>query len=567
MNKKKKIQVLFLISLYLILISIFIAFRIPPAEGYEISVYSSYSYWVIIFFLPTVISIFTLALVIKNNNLWIYPYTIIILNLIFIYSLPLFRNYYFYGGGTDAYVHFGYMLEILESNTLPSDLVYPLIHLFSSQVHMITAFSEKNIPIIVVILFGIIFLLSLPLISKVVSSNKFEFKFIILFGSVFWFWWYWIPYGLSLHLIPIIIYTFYKSQEINRFLLLSTLLVLLIVFFHPLTAIFLGFAFLIYTLIYKLSILHRMKILFEIKQGKKIRYSWVLASVSMIGVLIWFSSFEGRFENILIRIFLVTDEPPAETYGYLIARGRPIDLIRTFIFKYGHWFTYLFLGLCFSLSFFFSKVKNKFDYVMLFGVFSFITLLFLLIDIFGNINRPILFGITFTILLISRGLSNILNRKKKNTKIIVIILVLFIFVVSIINIYPSPLVRESDSGNISRQHINTVGYLTEYKEDETDIYYSGHLQKISRMDIKNETLWPESPPDNLCFENISNEESKLSYLVIHERFRITYPEVWSGYEEQWRYHPEDFERVEKEMNVIYHNGEDKILLTTNNNNS
>jgi len=554
MNKKRKTQAFFIISLYLILVSIYLAYSLQPAGGYETSIYSAFGWRLIFFILPFLLSILTLIQIKpKYSRQWIYPYTIIIFNSVFILLLPLFRGYHYFGGGSDAYVHMGYMLKILETGHI--SLVYPFLHVFSSNIYIFIDIPIEKIPIIVSCIFNILFFLSLPLLGKSISRNYKEFKFILIFGSILLLPLNWAPYSRSLHLIPILIYLFYRCHEQIKFLILSILILCSMIFFHPLTSIFLTIMFVLYGLIYYVPISSVQEKYLQIKENKKINYPFFFAFLLIIGIIIWFSSFEERFGSILLRI-LETRSPPADTYLEAAGMRTISDRIKEFIINFGHYFAYLFTSIYFIINYLVFKKKNNLEHIVIFGSFSLISSLFLFIDIFGGFGRPIFFSILFSVFIISSGLSNISINRDKIKKTIVIIVVFLIFSVSFLNLFP----RAQNPPFNNQQYIRTIDYLTENQKNESEIYSGERLSKITRINIFNQTLSSKAPPNNLDFESYPNEDSDVLYLVLNERFKKRYPESLPNYEEHWIFHPDDFERVEIENNVIYSNGEDKILL-------
>ena len=68
------------------------------------------------------------------------------------------------------------------------------------------------------------------------------------------------------------------------------------------------------------------------------------------------------------------------------------------------------------------------------------------------------------------------------------------------------------------------------------------------------------PPEHFGYtanETIGQSYEEDSYLVLNQRGRITYPEVYADYPDYWAYTPQDFARLERDRTAskLYDNGE------------
>ncbi|KTG26897.1 hypothetical protein AUR66_15550 [Haloferax profundi] len=136
---------------------------LTPATAYELSLYSSTpaAFWGLI-----VVAI-TLSLVVSVFGDRMFRVVALLLGGISVFSivsLPLVRGYYFVGSG-DSLTHLGWVRDVVDGETVITELLYPGIHSFAILVMDVTGYTpERSLMLVVLFLVALTFVL-VPLIA------------------------------------------------------------------------------------------------------------------------------------------------------------------------------------------------------------------------------------------------------------------------------------------------------------------------------------------------------------------------------------------------------------------
>lgn len=547
-----------------IIVALLVVTKAPSATGYEISIYDAYPwYFWALFILSNVLAICAiLQIPAKNIGLWRYPFFILIFNHVLILLLPLIRNYYFFGGGSDSMVHFGDLLLLLKENHISYDNFYPTLIIFSANLQIFVNPSIMHIPLYTNIIFYLVFLLTIPLLAKGISRNQAEFKLLLCLGTILFWWHNFAPFSNSIFFFPIIIYLFYMAQNRVENTLLLLVLSIFMIFLHPLSFFFLLIIFAIGS-ISNISNKYFRHCPTAKMSSKMMGGLW---SILIIGFLISWYLNHNVYNDVFTQIMGKTGGAlaPIESYSSILAKARLIDTIKVFFLMYFDIFLLLVCSLFFSIYFIvYRKLKNTFDYVFQFGIFSFLTLAFFL----GNFIvgfRPISLAIIFSLFIISLGIGKKYVDKRR-IKMLLVMLFLTILIISTFNFYNSPLTKTLNPSLTNMELTGLEWLFKNHVREGGNVYSYERLNKWSRIRTPDQILWSRQPPDRLNFSNEETNEGKLLYFYIPKRTRILYPILHPGYEDYWKYSPSDFKKLENStsVNKLYVAGEVEVMSIYN----
>ena len=153
---------------------------IPPASGYEYSLYEIYPliFWIllgILFFFPFAYLYITtsdrLQISFQKKN----AYRLLVLSLatlLLALYIPLARGYVMYAGG-DTHTHLGYVLDICNSGFIPPDH-YPYSHVLVSIMSLITGIQGISLTHHIVPLFSVLFIISVFCLSRTIGCTLYQ---------------------------------------------------------------------------------------------------------------------------------------------------------------------------------------------------------------------------------------------------------------------------------------------------------------------------------------------------------------------------------------------------------
>jgi len=195
----KSTKVLLYIALIFIVFSLVIISKIPPAEGYEFSIYDAYPWY---FWFFVIMSFFIGQLIIIKNatsenwsNSWVFG---------------------FYGRG-DALTHVGHIKDILNSGHVSPSNIYPVEHILATTIHGITNIDLGTLTIVIPVILFLLFVFWYALFIFQVFERKLA-MFILpisalpLFGTGTT---YYVPSMLSFYFIPFVLCNFIFSNYMH----------------------------------------------------------------------------------------------------------------------------------------------------------------------------------------------------------------------------------------------------------------------------------------------------------------------------------------------------------------
>jgi hypothetical protein len=566
-KNNRLLKIITIISFILIILALSIVLVTPSAKGYEISIYNAFPwyFWFLILLSNTII-ISGVFINLKNEKIcYKYLYFVVLFNQLILFLLPLIRNYYFFGGGSDSLIHFGEMSYILKEGFISTDNFYPILTIFSSTFSLMTDINDFSIPIYINIIFYLCYIIFFLILAKKISKSRLQlillFSFSLLVSPTLVKGHNFAPFSRSIYLFPMLLYI--SNQLINqkfnyKFYILIVVLSITIVFFHPITSIFIIILYLSYFLNYKyiISIITKKKYAFPPEKP------WIsLTIISILTLITWFSTFSSfkRFISSTVGSSL-SGGAPVETYLYLFEKAKLIDAIQVFLLKFGDLFIFLVLALIFSIIFkIYKKNKDNIILIFQFGIFSFLTFIFLVFNLSVGI-RPIVIATIFSIIITAIGISN-LNIDYKKIRVYIILFLTFILIISTFSFYPSPLIKLNNPIYTSRQ-VNSCEFFSETYSSNLNVYYNDRLYAISSLQIPGKTVSSSFIPEHFNFSKNNESIDSTFYLIISKQLKISYPLIYPNYKEDWKYTPSDFNMLKNNFNFVkvYMNDEVEIYL-------
>jgi len=239
------IKIISIICFVLIILAIIILMN-SPVTGYELSIYMSLPFaWIfLIVSIAGGISIITSqAFAKKESNYWLLGFLILILSNFIVLSSSIFRGYYFYGK-EDSLAHLGWIKDILSTAHVPYINAYPISHILTSQISLVSGIRPLIIMSYVPIFFSILFMVSIYLLAGVTLPKKGQVLLASASSGVLFFSYYHVtfyPAAISTLLLPLVFYLYFKSKLSIKFNILFIIFLILYPFFHPVTAVMLIF--------------------------------------------------------------------------------------------------------------------------------------------------------------------------------------------------------------------------------------------------------------------------------------------------------------------------------------
>jgi hypothetical protein len=556
-----------------------ITILVPPANGYEISVYAAFPayFWV---FLIGAVLVGSLVIVGSarhpTDRSWVFGLALILLSNALLLLMPFVRGYQMYGR-TDALTHIGFVRDIVSSGGISGN-IYPPTHVLALTVAQATGMELTTIGMWIPVVFsglyfgGMFYILVYLFDSRERILFGLPFVMLPVLGRAHVGF---RPYDLSVMFIPLVIYLFLKSQRTPtppvRAAFVVGLVALLLL--HPLTALFVIGVFSFYL---------AGRYAPTVKKRATTPTGFFSLSVAVFAA--WYSAFAGilnRLDDVYLALAGFGEgDAPVEGYTQTAEETSPalIDLVRTATFQYGvemflFGLGFTFLGL--ALLFLLWNEYTLDPYAVMFGgalvLFSIGGLGFLLVDLIVPHDRPwqiakigavVFAGQLFYLLRYRVNWIRDRPGLRAGLSAGLTVAISVLIVLSMFSFYPSPL---GSSSNVQVTEMETEGtqWLTQHGTAAEELSeFHMNYRRFYHAQHGTDTFapfWGAPPPVHFNY----TERSRLGesyesdrYMMINQRGRIYYPEVFPNYPENWRYDPQDFDRLERDDSVarVYDNG-------------
>jgi hypothetical protein len=573
-----------LIGLLFLGLVVLLLFVVPPADGYEMSIYEAYPwyFWAFVIgsFLVGQLVVLRSAMAGTDDDAWLVGVAFVMLTNAVLLFMPYIRGYPIYGRG-DVLTHVGYVKNIAATGGIGSQNVYPNMHLLIQTLSYATGLDPgvliNLIPVVVsFVYFGSMFLLVVHL---------FEDRQKVLFGVAFVLLplsshLNAVPFVISILLVPFVLYLFVKEQQTNALAVRAALVIAIVahVIYHPLTTLFLLGTFAIY------HVAKRTRWFGQTHLGPT-----NVASLALVVFTAWYYNFTGmilRFQSVF-GVLLATESGTStfESYTGTVARTSPdlADLVRIAVFKYGLAALLVGLGILFLYVVF--VLSRRRDYEMsiftalfsaAFLLFSFGSVMFFVNDFIVGFGRPLIFGRVFNVVLVG-ALFYLLWRHigvgwpRIGWSISMGVVLVLVVALTTYGVYPSPLVTDAnhqvtemelDGSKWVFENRNQDLYLDDFGITQTRMHHVhyGAYRETEGIRAANTT-----PPEHFNYtvnDYFGESYAADRYFFITRLGRITYQEKFPDYREHWRYTPADYDRLERDRTVtqVYTNGEFDVYL-------
>ncbi|HAW59502.1 MAG TPA: hypothetical protein DCX03_10930 [Bacteroidales bacterium] len=598
--KRRTIQIALIILILLLTFALIIVW-ITPATGYEASIYNSTPPILWICLIPSMVVGISLVVVsasgydLGSTGFWKVGFLLAFLCYVISVSLFIIRGYYMWCMSGDPASHIGWVKEILNAGHISDTLFYPIMHIYLSEVILITNLDLTFLHKVTPLVFDILNVIFMCCLVRAITPNRIVLVLAAVISCIpiYECGWYVnlspnILLNLFFPLVLFLIFQFLNQNKPSWGILLGFMVILLPVF-HPIPTIFLALVLLTLWIPAKLSYL------WFALQKKKIRLNFTKPDFKLVlpslGLLIWFifwlSSFfmwsrtiKSMYQTICSEgaqsqaTNLMSSISYAQGYGYNVVEqvlkqmGIPMVLFALSVLSFP------LLWRTFSKN---QELKYIFSLYGPFGVVcAAIPALFLFNLPFGPqrfVTHASMLGIVFAAYFLSYLLIEV---KKSNSRfkslcvtLFVILLLAGMFLLGLLNLYPSPY---NLTLNYQTTHSEVLGMEHYYENRDVDIPISGITVAPGRfadafltpdekmiqnlpMYLKDQNLvvpWHFGYDSFVSISSVYDEETDL---LITMRDKIIYTDYFPDMA-QYRFNSQDFERLNEdpEVSLLYSNG-------------
>lgn len=557
-----------------------IILKTPPAKGYEISIYAVYPsfFWGLIILSVTVIWVILMYCSIttkmdRREVIFLPVFAMIVVKMILL-LLPLFRGYLFYGRADTVY-HLSYIKEIVKTKEYVIEQThnyYPHIHMLGALIYYLTGYSIYELPIILVLTFNLLYILGFVILSRAIGLNS---AIAVLFILPFQFSFYHtnvLPSFFALYTVPMILYLYHKktickneinkhTTNINRISLITTIFLIALVFLHPATT----FYFILTLVAFALT----AKFVYRTNTDVKTTLNYILlASIVLVGWYFSFSRLQNDFRRVFYWFIGIYNKPSVVEYQLnILSRAElPFLLVLDVLIKrYGVAVIYLIISLACVVYYLYKilvkedKNNNKISlsYFLAFVIVSATSSLQLFAYLLEYspirvMRFSIFIGTILSILILTKFVSP-QNLRFQLTKKLAIYITIFLLIyistiISIFNIYQSPLINVRN-GQVTLMEVNGLEWLSKNKDENTYVqshvgtFFKAYLvfAEVGRSTMSKEairkinSIYIETPiPTHFGYESnssiVQTVNYRSEYLIMSKRGLVDYlnypKEVW-----------------------------------------
>ena len=597
-------KIILIIEFLFLTLALIITWNVPTT-GFESSIYNSTPLVLWVALISSMIAGITIIVVnvsnsdIYRSNLWKYGFLLIFFCYTICLGLFMIRGYYMWCIDGDPASHIGWTNEILQNGHIPSDLFYPITHIYLSEINLVTSLNLVFLHKIVPFFFGLLFVGFVYIFVRVVSSSEIEPIIAGIITCTFITGWFLnlTPNLLANLFLPFALFLMFKYLKSGHSGWKVSFFIMLILYpvFHPLPAIFLGLILLTLWIPQKLLDLwkHLIDKKRDIRSHERMNMKLARPFLFLLTWFIfWYSLFYIWGYSVYQMYSRITTEEGASKFSNLAsqvsnAQGYGYNVLEIFLKTYGHLlllfilslFTFLLLWKTVSRD---QKQENIFS---LYGPWGLLNIFIPALFLFNLTFAPLRFlfyqailGIVFVAFLVSSML--IWGRENKRrfisqlTSIIVIVLMAGLLISGLLNLYPSPY-NLTKNYETTQSEVSGAMFFFEYRNISVPV--SGidlHLgrfadllltpgekskQYLGAAQLKNKGMAPWH------FGYNQNSSIAFSYdvktnLILKQSDRALYTDYFPDMA-KYRLFPQDFDRLKNDpgASFLYSNGGYDIL--------
>lgn len=592
------VKVALILGYSLLLSSLLIILISPSSMGYEYNIYQVYPnyFWgllVLSLFLGQCILIYY-SFSQVTNRLWIAGLILIIITNFILIFMPLIRGYFSFED-EDVFTHIGMMKDIIHNGFIGISNMYPINHVLGSMLSLISGLNLHIITLIIPGVFSILFMLGSYLFLKNVFPDQsrllcgLSFALILYYGRTATIF---TPNGEAYLLIPLMLYLIIRSlhgnSDVKLFTLLSLIMGIAIVFWHPLITV---------CLLIILGILFCLQQMHVTNTSIYLNKSTILSLMLIISCI--FLSWNAYLtlsvksaQPILESIAGVEEHTSTLQHYSALASSANVpftDIIRLIMDVYGQLVILIIMTIFCSIVYLSAIMRTK-DHIKIetvlslcaFGIFLLLSLfLFLMGGAFG-FGRILLVSILFSPIIIASvwriDLSHLFCLNQKYSLILktgcILIVLLSITFFSTYNLYYSPIVKYPND-QVSESVFIGVNSFFQTRDDDLTIleyglsqfrYYCAALgNDVYRKNVGYYGVSNLAPVDHFgygSYNSIADAYDDDRYLLVTTRGKLFYQEIYPDYKSQWRFNPDDFIRLNSDSGAhrLYYGGNLEIYL-------
>lgn len=574
----------------LVAVLTFILFSTPPANAYEMSIYEAYPwyFWALAIVALLIGHYAVLERVFGGDaerGAWRLGLLLILVVEALLLLLPYFRGYPVFGRG-DVLTHVGQIVSIQATGIAGQQDIYPNLHflvLSFSYASGVEPLHLINSVAVVISLFSLVasFVLVATVYDRTRALLSLPFVTLLIGGTAH------VnpsPFPQSVLMIPFVLYLFFKEQRTRSTAIrvAVTVTIAAMVVYHPLTTLFLLFAFAVYTAV---RFLHdRGALGGDSDEWRNAVGATPIAHLALGMFAAWyldFSQVTGKIQTV-VQTFVASESGPStfDSYSSTVSEATPalIDLVRIGLVKYGMSVILLSLAGLYALWALSSADRRRdlgvyrTTFIGGFALFAGIAVPFLIMDLVVGFGRPLMLARIFAALLVG-SLFYALYRSadtdgKRVVRVGCYLVLACLVVISTFGLYYSPYAIERNH-QVTNAELDGADWTLEFREsDNPTIQYGINLRRYrdalyGTAGYTEDKVIPASttvgPPPHFNYTErdtlgASYEEDR--YMLITRSGRIFYEEMYPDYREFWQFDDGDFARLERDGTVshVYANG-------------
>lgn len=569
-----------------------------PATGYEASIYRSTPLILWVSLVASVISGITLVVVsiakneLDRNYLWKIGFLLVFLSYVVCLSLFIIRGYYMWCMNGDPASHIGWIKETINTGHVPTVVVYPITHIYLSQIIFMTGLDLVILHKIIPVLFSVLFILYMYVFAKAVFHNTSSALLVGIASCASFstdFYLNLAPNGLSSLLIPLFLFVIFKCMYRGSVACAvpRSMLVILYPVFHPVPAMFIGLVLLtlwIPTTIQRMvQYTHEWRKTLPDLESYKLKFGRPLLTL-IIWFLFWISGFRV-FALTIGRIFqsVFGEEAPSEAMDLVnkvsYAQGYGISVTEIAIKQYGTVMVLFALSVIAILMLLKNLHQDRYNESILslsgpFGALLITMPVLFLFKLPFNAFRFLHALIILMLILSTYTLDAILVHERRPfllrrtifSVILVVIILSGLFLGGLLKLYPSPYICGT---NYHSTHSEVAGmeYIFDHHNLATPLtgisifpgrFAMAFLTLEERAILRSPTHLEAHVPWHFGYDknsSLSSAYDKNTDLAIASRDRALYTDIFP-YMAEYRFTRQDFQQLEIDPGVdaLYSNG-------------
>ncbi|WP_346434748.1 hypothetical protein [uncultured Methanoculleus sp.] len=527
-----------------------------------------------------------------QTYLWKIGFLLVFLSYAVCLALFIIRGYYMWCMTGDPASHIGWIKETINIGHVPTSIMYPITHIYLSELVFFTGLDLVVLHKIVPFIFGLLCILFMYVLAKASFSNYGDALLVGIISCCLTFGWYLnlTPNALSNMLIPFalfLIVKFLQKGEGTWAIPLSAIIILYPVF-HVLPAIILGLSLLTLWIPAKLpeafQNLREKKVYILKYNGEDLRLM-VPFLLLLSWFIFWISSFQV-FGHTIKDIYYTVALEEKETKGAALldqisyAQGYGYSVIEQALKVYGAQIVLILLSLLALLLLwreFTTSDHNKFLFSF-YGPFFAILFMMSIFFIFNLSFSPFRFIIYISMLgtLFAAYFLGyfLIDRRSKNNSLLqnislkvscVTVVITLLFLASMLSLYPSPY---NLGTNYHTTQSEVMGMTFFYGHRDVNVPVTGitvapgrfsHAfltpkeQSVQRLPMY---LEERAAPWHFGYDKyytLSALYTDEIDMIITQRDRLLYVDVFPVMA-KFRFTKQDFERLDSDINFLYSNG-------------